>query len=129
MKKWALAVSFWSVLALTCSTGSVQAAENIPSVLPAENVEENDDISLVDKQIYERLKQFVKNCEQKKYAERLKRFSENEWDAAGWYLFMLDQVVNEGENCEFLKWYDKPLRVNAITVLELEIEQFLAENE
>jgi Tfp pilus assembly protein PilN len=129
MQKWILAVSFWLfVFGPTYSVEIVQVFENSPSVLPSEDGQ-GEDVSLVDRQIHEKLEQFIKNCTQKKYAERLERFSENEWDAAGWYLFMLAQVVDEGENCDYLKWYDKPLRVNAIAVLESEIEEFLAEHE
>jgi hypothetical protein len=130
MEKWVLALFLWLfVFGLTCSAEIVQGFGDSPSVLSPGDNRENEDTSPLDRQIRERLEQFIKNCTQKKYAERLEKFSENEWDAAGWYLFMLDQVVNEGENCEYLKWYDKPLRVTAITILELEIEEFLAEYE
>jgi hypothetical protein len=125
MGKWVLTAIFWVVLESACFAETTQAIENI---LPSENVRSDEDF-LLDRQIHERLGQFIKNCEEKKYAERLEKFSENEWDAAGWYLFMLNQVVNEGENCEYLKWYNRPLRVSAIAVLELEIETFLTEHE
>ncbi|MDR0586510.1 MAG: hypothetical protein LBG26_04665, partial [Treponema sp.] len=105
MGKWVLAVFFWPfVFGPAHSAEIVQVFENSPLVLPPEDSRENEDSSLVDRQIHERLEQFIKNCTQKKYAERLEKFSENEWDAAGWYLFMLDQVVNEGENCDYLRW-------------------------
>jgi hypothetical protein len=130
MEKRVLAVFLWLfVSGLAYSAEIAQVFEESPSVLLPEDNREDEDISPVDRQIHEKLEKFIRNCTQKKYAERLKKFSENEWDAAGWYLFMLNQVVNEGENCDYLKWYDKPLRVNAVTVLELEIEEFLAEHE
>jgi hypothetical protein len=128
MKRGSLTAIFLLVLGLAYSMEIPRTVENIPSALLAEKVQSDEDF-LLDRQIHERLEQFIKSCVQKKYAERLERFSENEWDAAGWYLFMLDQIVNEGENCEYLKWYDKPLQVSAIAVLELEIEIFLAEHE
>jgi hypothetical protein len=135
MRTGVLAAVLLLVFGPAYSAETAQTIENIPSILPAENVQSvqspvlPDEDFLLDRQIHERLEQFVENSARKKYAERLERFSENEWDAAGWYLFMLNQVVGEGEDCDYLKWYDKPLRVSAIAVLELEIETFLAEHE
>jgi hypothetical protein len=128
MKKRVLTAVFLLVLKLAYSAETTRTVGNIPSVLLTENVQSNENF-LLDKQIHTQLEQFIENCEQKKYAERLERFSENEWDAAGWYLFMLDQIVSEGKDCEYLKWHDKPLQVSAIIALELEIEIFLAEHE
>jgi hypothetical protein len=135
MRKGILAAVFLLVLGPAYSAKTIQTTEKLPPVLSAENVQSvqspvpPDEDSLLDRQVHERLEQFIENAEQKKYAERLEKFSENEWDAAGWYLFMLNQVVDEGEGCDYLEWYDKPLRISALDVLELEIETFLAEHE
>ncbi|MDR2047973.1 MAG: hypothetical protein LBP69_00815, partial [Treponema sp.] len=76
MKKWSFAVFLWLALAYFAET--VQAAEDVPPILLTENAQQNEDTLPVDEQIHERLEQFIKNCRQKKYAERLEKFSESD---------------------------------------------------
>ncbi|MDR2431091.1 MAG: hypothetical protein LBD99_02395 [Candidatus Margulisbacteria bacterium] len=75
--------------------------------------------------VEDRLEQFRQICEFRKYTERLGALSQNEWDKAGWYLSLITQVLEQGENCAYLNGRAPEQKIAALNQLEKEIEDFL----
>jgi hypothetical protein len=79
--------------------------------------------------VQDRIEELQKTGGQKHFVERLKGLLSDERPFASWYLFLLDDVFTRGEGCEFLRGRTPDQMIEALDMLEREIEVFLMKKE